>query len=343
MKKYITNLYGHSRSSTAMAAQHLVTSIAKQEGYSEIRVGPYELENETVEDKLKIIEGILSGVSKESIVIAQMPTWYGIVFDELLLQALRNRVENLVIFVHDFVPLMFLNNYYLFDRYISAYNLSDLIILPSKKMEERLVEKGLTSPVIYQEVWDYQVSLPSLGSPEFQKNIKFSGNIERFPFVKTWNKTVPLEVFSEGNLSQSSTAVLKGWLSSDELLKSLNKGGFGLVWSENIENQNEKEYSEMNASFKFSAYLAAGLPLIVNQGLAKESFVRDYRLGYIVSDLDQAVDYITNTSSKEYAQLLVNVKQVNSLITDGFFTRKLLNQIQEALFLRKKEESVDYL
>ncbi len=50
---------------------------------------------------------------------------------------------------------------------------------------------------------------------------------------------------------------------------NLIKVVFGLVWSENIENQFEREYSEMNASFKFSTYLAAGLPIIVNKGLAK--------------------------------------------------------------------------
>lgn len=336
MKKYITNLYGHGRSSTAMTAQHLVTSIAKEEGYLEIRVGPYDLENETVNDKLKRIEGILSGVPKEAIVIAQMPTWYGIVFDELLLQILRHRVEKLVIFVHDFVPLMFSNNAYLFDRYLSAYNLSDLVILPSSKMEARLVEEGLSSPVIYQEIWDYQTTLSSLEKPEFQKLLKFCGNVERFPFAKAWDKTLPLEIFSQGELSSSSTAILKGWLSSDELLRSLNKGGFGLVWSENIENQKEKEYSEMNASFKFSTYLAAGIPLIINQGLAKEAFVRDYQLGYVAADLDEAVSYISQLSSEEYDRLAANVKEVGSLITDGFFTRKLLTQVQETLFLKRK-------
>ncbi|XHB95385.1 hypothetical protein AAFF39_10960 [Lactococcus garvieae] len=56
---------------------------------------------------------------------------------------------------------------------------------------------------------------------------------------------------------------MKGWQHDDQLLRELNKGGFGLVWSENIENQFEREYSEMNASFKFSTYLAAGLPIIV--------------------------------------------------------------------------------
>jgi hypothetical protein len=343
MKKYITNLYGHKTSSTAMQAQNLVTTIAKQEGYSEIKIGPYFIKNETENDRLKIIEGILSGVSYDSMVVVQMPTWYGIAFDELLLQSIRTRVEKLIIFVHDFVPLMFLNNAYLFDRYLSAYNLSDLIILPSQKMEEVLVMHGLISPVVYQGIWDFLDQDYPLEKPEYKKVIKFSGNMDRFPFVKKWNKTIPLEVFSEGSLPQTSSAILKGWLKSGELLKALNEGGFGLVWSDNIENQNEKEYSEMNASFKFSTYLAAGLPIIVNEGLAKENFVREYQLGCVVSNLDQAVEYVQNISIDEYDTLVENVKQVGLLIKDGFFTRKLLSQIQETLFLEKKEKRSDNL
>lgn len=212
MKKYITNLYGHGTSSTAMNAQNLVVTIAEQERYSEIKIGPYLMHNETENDKIKRIECILSGVSSHSLVIAQMPSWDVIAFDELLLQALRIRVEKLVVFVHDFVSLMFQNNDYRFDRYILSYNVSDLMILPAKKMKEILTINGLNTFVIYQEIWDCQSTCSFLGHPKFKTVIKFSGNTERFPFAKSRSKTVPLE----------------GRLSNSELLRALNEGGFSL-------------------------------------------------------------------------------------------------------------------
>lgn len=117
----------------------------------------------------------------------------------------------------------------------------------------------------------------------------------------------------------------------------------GLVWSENIENQNERLYSEMNASFKFSTYLAAGITIIVNKGLAKENFVTKYKLGYVAPDLNSAVEYVQNLSREEYDNLFDNVNQIGSLIKEGFFTRKLLIKVQEALFLQKKRETNDNL
>ena len=96
---------------------------------------------------------------------------------------------------------------------------------------------------------------------------------------------------------------MKGWQHDDQLLRELNKGGFGLVWSENIENQFEREYSEMNASFKFSTYLAAGLPIIVNKGLAKQSFVEEQEIGLVANNLDEAIDYVKCMSSSEYMRI----------------------------------------
>ena len=132
---------------------------------------------------------------------------------------------------------------------------------------------------------------------------------------------------------------MKGWQHDDQLLRELNKGGFGLVWSENIENQFEREYSEMNASFKFSTYLAAGLPIIVNQGLAKQNFVEEQEIGLVASNLEEAIDYVKYMSSAEYMRLSTNVQRVGALVKEGFLTKQLLMEIQNYLFLEKGKEN----
>lgn len=335
MKKYITNLYGQSAQSTAMQTQHMAVNIAKTMGYEEIKVAAYPVIEDTEEEKLKRIEGILSGVSQDSLIIAQMPSWNGIAFDKYFLKALRVRTKKLIVFVHDFVPLMFANNAYLFDHYLEAYNLADLVVLPSLKMKEVLIEHGLTQPVIIQEVWDYVTQSILFSEPVFQKKLKFLGNINRFPFVKDWESSMPLEVFSDGYVEAKGNIKMMGWQPQDTLLRELNKGGYGLVWSENIENQYEREYSEMNVSSKFSTYLASGIPLIVNKGIAKENFVIDHGLGVAVDTLEEAVSFIEETNERQYQELVANVLPIGNLIKEGFFMRKLLVDIEKNLFLRK--------
>lgn len=333
MKKYITNLYGQSPQSTAMAAQNMITDIAETIGYKEISIEAYPVREDTQEEKLKRIEGILAPVSQDSMAIAQMPSWNGIAFDQYFLESLRKRVDKLVVFVHDFVPLMFANNAYLFDQYLAAYNLADLVILPSQKMKDILTEHGLTQPVLIQNVWDHVTTLNLTTQPCLERKLNFLGNMTRFPFVKDWESELRLEVYSNGQAEAKGNMRVMGWQPEDQVLRALNRGGFGLVWSENIENQYEREYSEMNVSFKFSTYLAAGLPLVVNKGIAKEDFVTKYNLGVAVDNLQQAVDYANSVTEQEYNVLVNNVKTIGSLIKEGFFTRQLLLEIQAELFL----------
>lgn len=113
---------------------------------------------------------MLSSVTQGDLAIAQMPSWNGIAFDEVFLKILRERVDKLVVFIHDFVPLMFQNNDYLFERYLVAYNLADLVILPSERMEKKLRERGLTSPVKIQGIWDHLVEIENLKHPKFPAN-----------------------------------------------------------------------------------------------------------------------------------------------------------------------------
>ncbi|QIL50441.1 sugar transferase [Weissella coleopterorum] len=335
MKKFITNLYGQSEQSTAMLAQHMVAQIAKNEGYSEISVPAFPVTSDSESELLKRIDGMLPAVTSKDLVLAQLPSWNGIAFDEVFLRKIRSRTQKLVVFIHDFVPLMFDNNSYLFERYLDAYNLADLVIVPSEKMGAMLVEHGLNVPYKVQTIWDHLTCVEGLSKPEFKREIQFAGNMGRFPFIKEWNYQNDLLVYSNrfDNFAESETLHIKGWKHDDQLLRELNQGGFGLVWSENIENQSEREYSEMNVSFKFSSYLAAGIPLIVNRGLAKQSFVESQGIGLVADSLEEVNEYVSNINADEYQRLLQNVAGISTLIQDGFFTKKLLIEIEEFLFM----------
>lgn len=335
MKKFITNLYGQSQFSTAMMAQHMVTKIAQKEGYAEIGLPAYPVTSDSETELLKRIEGMIPAVTNQDLVLAQMPSWNGIAFDEVFLQQLRDRAKKLVVFIHDFVPLMFDNNDYLFGRYLDAYNLADLVIVPSEKMGNKLTERGLKVPYKVQMIWDHLTDIDGLSQPTFKPEIKFAGNMGRFPFIKEWDYENDLLVYSDrlGEFVESSTLHIKGWQHDDQLVRELNQGGFGLVWSENIDNQSERKYSEMNASFKLSTYLAAGIPIIVNQGIAKQLFVEEQQIGFVANSLEEVDAYVSNLSPAEYQKLLQNVAGISTLVRDGFFTKKVIVEIEEFLFM----------
>jgi len=106
-----------------------------------------------------------------------------------------------------------------------------------------------------------------------------------------------------------------------------------LVWSEDIETQHEREYSEMNASYKFSTYLAAGIPLIVNKGMAKQDFVEKYNLGFVCENMDEVLELLKDMTEEIYREKQKASQDIGELIKEGFFAKKLLIEIQNALYL----------
>lgn len=335
MTKHITNIYGQGYSSTAMLTQHMMTNIAKKSDYSEIDVPNFPVADDSPEELRKRIDGIITAIQPGDMVLAQMPTWNGIAFDEVFIDKILEKNIKLAIFIHDFVPLMFENNFFLMERYLNTYNKAEIVVVPSNKMGNILLEHGLTAPFIVQDIWDHAINLQNMEVPKFSRALQFAGNITRFPFVKNWKSDIPLNVYSQSyGVDTSNLSInLKGWQTDDQLMRALASGGFGLVWSENIENQAEREYSTMNVSSKFSSYLAAGLPIIVNRGIAKERFVEKYGLGYAVDSLDEAADIVRNIKQDEYDILCKNVQKMSFLVREGFFGRKLLIDIERNIYL----------
>ena len=80
----------------------------------------------------------------------------------------------------------------------------------------------------------------------------------------------------------------------------------------------------MNANYKLSAYLAAGIPVIVNKNIAESDTIVRKNLGLSVESLDEAVGKIESMSEKQYHEMVVNVALFSNLIRDGYFTRKCL-------------------
>lgn len=155
MRVHFTNLFGQSSRSVALIAQNDTMKIAKELGANELGIYFYDSSEEPDGELNSRFDGIVAGLSVGDIVFFQSPSWNGSEWDSRLLRKFKAVNAKTVMFIHDVPPLMFDSNYYLMSAYIDMYNLCDVVVVPSEKMRDRLIEEGLTvEKIIIQKLWD---------------------------------------------------------------------------------------------------------------------------------------------------------------------------------------------
>lgn len=330
MKVHITNLNGHSYDSTAQKAQNRVASIAKEIlNFNELGIFSYDVYSDSNKMLYSRLDGIIASVCFGDTVIFQFPTWNDIRFDEEFIARLNNYYGlKKIFFIHDMPPLMFESSRYLLGRYIALCNQADLVILPSQGMAELLRKEGLTvEKIVFQKMWDFPVDIDQVITPRFGKKINFAGNpdYEKFAFVKNWDyDAVELDVTANrGDWAQGKNIKFLGWYTNESLLANAirKNGGFGLVWSE---DSCWREYMKLNANYKFSTYLASGIPVIVNSNMIEKETIIRKNLGIVVDSLDEAVERVDNMNEEEYKKMVKNVSTFSNLVRQGYFTKKAL-------------------
>lgn len=326
MTVHITNLYGMSPQSVAQIAQNQVAQIACNTlNFKELGIYFYDWDNEPSQSRKSRFDGILASLAHGDTIIFQAPTWNSIIWDQQFFDRL-SIYKNLkkIIFIEDVVPLMFESNKKLLPKYIDLYNKADVLIVPSQQMVDYLKSNGLkTKKVILQRFWDHICDIDKSIVPQNHKIINFAGNPNKFKFVNNWSSgDVQLNVFSKITKNPNSKVNYMGWQEDHELLFNLRKqGGFGLVW---CEEPYYKKYMTMNATYKLSTYLAAGIPVLIDPSLQVSDKILQSHLGFVVDNLDQAVEKVKNISDFEYNELLSNVDSFAELIRNGYFTKRAL-------------------
>lgn len=324
MRIHVTNVYGFSIRSTVLQSQHEVVDILKDLFDSEIGLFRYYNEEEPRNELSSRLDGIIARLNAGDIVIFQSPTWNGVDWDNALVDKIKLYGGRVVFFIQDVPPIQFENNYFLMPYFIDMYNKAEVVVVPSEKMYQRLVEEGLTvKKYVVQKMWDFNVHM-DLHTPSFEKKLYFLGDVSRFPFFQNWQYDTPLHVFGNHKPDYDYSKVhFGGWLNKTELLLELSKGGFGLVWGNQENPKDEPDYYKMNCSYKLASYLSAGIPVIVPDYLSNADFVKENNMGFVVSSLEEADKAIQECSEEKYSEMVSNVKNVQYLINNGYFTKKL--------------------
>ena len=173
---------------------------------------------------------------------------------------------------------------------------------------------------VVQELWDYITDIRFPQAPRFQREIHFAGNPSKFLFPQQWNYDVPLKVYTAEQCTGKNVQVM-GWMVPDSLLLELSKGGFGLVW---YGNDYWHQYMKYNNTIKLSAYLAAGIPVIVPRGISNQYLIEENHLGMVVDSLDEAVERVGNMEETEYQEYVGQVRNFAPLLRNGYFIKKFL-------------------
>lgn len=338
MRIHVTNVYGFSLRSTVLQSQHEVVDILKDLCDSEIGLFRYYNEEEPKNELSSRFDGIIARVNPGDVVIFQSPTWNGVDWDNALVDKIKLYGGRVVFFIQDVPPIQFENNYFLMPYFIDMYNKAEVVIVPSEKMYQRLVEEGLTvKKYVVQKMWDFNVHM-DMHTPSFERKLYFLGDVSRFPFFQNWQYDTPLHVFGNHKPDYDYSKVyFGGWLNKTELLLELSKGGFGLAWGNQEDPKDEKVYYKMNCSYKLASYLSAGIPVIVPDYLSNADFVKENNIGFVVSSLEEANQVIQECSEEKYSEMVSSVKNVQYLINNGYFTKKLF--VDSLMKLNSNEEN----
>lgn len=329
MTVHITNLRGMANYSVAQIAQNMVAKIAHQEFGFNI-FGTYFFNgasDEPKEQKNARFDGIIASLVDNDIVIIQTPSWNSIIWDEDFLNHLflYKNIKK-IIFIEDCPPLMWPDNRYLLKRYINYYNRADLLIVPSKNFATFLKFHGLRKGmlIVTQIMWDHLCQVNQQIKPLNTHKINFAGEPDKFKFIKEWpTSDVKLSVFGTIPKKHNNSNVnYCGWQNDSDLIRHLRQnGGFGLVWSE---NPYWRQYMKLNASYKVSTYLAAGIPVIINADSPIKDIILQKHLGIVINNLSEAIQTVKNISDFEYRKMSESVDSFANLIRQGYFTKRAL-------------------
>lgn len=321
MKIHITNIYGLVRA--AATSQQKTASIARNMGFNEWGLYLFDINTDTDAELGKRIDGIIASLQNGDIVFFQSPSWIGLRYDLRLMRKIKAYKDvKVVIFVHDVIPLLFNSGEDKLRATIEIYNYADLIILPSKGMQELLCKYGLTvKRQMIQTMWDCLTDFES-EFPKYNKRLFFAGSPTRFPFVEKWKYTSPMVLYASERLAVDDLNIeFRDYKQNEkELLQELSEGGFGLIWSSKEENN----YYKLLQPYKVATYLAAGIPVVTERGLVPEDIILENGLGFAADTLEEVNEIVQSTSEETYNRMVNRIAEFNYLVKDGWFTKKLL-------------------
>ena len=336
MNVYVTKMNGLYPDNLSQYKQQMIVRIAHQLGCREMGIYCYDGRNESADSLYGRLDGIIAGIQwGEDVVICQFPTGNGAKFEWELVKRIRFYQCRVVILIHDVEHIVSESNRASLPETIRLYNQAEVLIVPSLMLRQFLLDHGIRKDMkfVIQEMLDYMLDIRFTSIPQFRKEIHFTGKGE-FEGMGNWAHDVRLKLY-EVPENHGRNVNNMGKLRPEELIFTLSKGGFGLVWYQDEVSRQEMEYG---LSLELSRYLAVGIPAIVPIGISNQILIEKNHLGLAVNSLDEAAAAIEAMTKSEYQEYVQCVGQFAQILKNGYYTKICLADAIQSVFRKDAGE-----
>lgn len=281
-------------------------------------------------------------IEKESILFLQNPFYHNQLGRFTQLSNLKkNKNIKVISIVHDVSELRgSFDSKYFEIEFSQMLELADVLIVHNENMKKWFIEYGVSEDRLFVlEIFDYLTDKPLEVTSSFEKVVTVAGNLskEKSPYVYKLHQLPDLDVNLYGvNYEKeiiSDNTSYKGAFPSDQVPYELNVG-FGLVWDgDSLDTCSGPtgNYLRFNNPHKLSLYLASGIPVIVWADSAEANFVIENNVGFVVTSLSEINGILASLTLEDYLAYQNNAKNIGSRLHDGYYTKKVIDEILTGL------------
>ena len=276
-------------------------------------------------------------ISDGSVVLLQHPFHYPQLTRDKILHKLKEKKHvRYISVVHDVEKLRaFRYNDYYRHEFDEMIELADAVIVHNRVMLDYFVKLGVPEKkLVNLEIFDYLQDDLTYSKPSFAREINVAGNLDtvKCKYIRQLgNIGVSVNLYGpnfDETMKDSRNVTYKGSFPASEIPHKL-VCGFGLVWDgDSIEGCKglSGQYLCYNNPHKLSLYLSSGIPVIMWNGAAEASFVRENNVGICVDNLNELSGIFETMTKEEYDNYAESVGAVRSRLVSGYYADRAINK-----------------
>lgn len=245
----------------------------------------------------------------------------------------KNKKLKLIYIIHDLEALRYNSdnhNPQLMQEEIKLMKEANGIISLSQPMTDWLRKQGVQCKISNLGMWDYYTTKPFVNEDNYNRSVCFAGNLNKSDFLKTYKGNQKISCYGTlNNINLSSNFIYKGVFSPEDVSQRI-KENFGLIWdgdSSDTCSGKAGEYLKYNSPHKTALYLSSGIPVIVWENAAVAEYVKKYKCGILIKNLDEIDIRIKDITQDQYLKLVRNAQLVGEQMRNGRFLQGALEKI----------------
>lgn len=280
----------------------------------------------------------IAKIRKGSKVLFHLPIQYRAI--RLLQNTLKWKKIETIGLIHDINGLRYEDNNLLKNEIRTVKKFSWLIV-HNDKMQRFVSEFYPTERIHILWLFDYYSKNNNLIEREFSFSCAIAANFDKGTYINSlvnffFEKRLQLHLYGSVPTALTQSLIsqninIHGPIHPDSL-PIIMAGSFGIIWDGNSLNTCNGSYGHYllyNTPHKLSAYLAAGMPIIIWAKSAMASWVLEKNVGILIYSLNELEEKLSEVTSSQYQQMHASAKEIGKLLCQGHFLNKVLDIIEQ--------------